>query len=50
LNEDLVVTGDKALPGAADAEATHPHFPRWNGIAPLPNARMMLHVGKRGRR
>src|SRR5690606_10688263 len=36
---------DRALPGSADAQQTHPGFPRWNGIAPLPNARMMLHVG-----
>ena len=39
------MTEDRALPTAVDAETTHPHFPRWNGIAPLPNARMMLHVG-----
>lgn len=36
---------DKALPSAQDVELTHPDFPRWPGIAPLPNARMMLHVG-----
>lgn len=24
---------------------THPDFSRWPGIARLPNARMMLHVG-----
>jgi SAM-dependent methyltransferase len=36
---------DRALPTLADAALTHPDFPRWPGIAPLPNARMMLHVG-----
>lgn len=36
---------DRALPTAVDVHQTHPHFPRWSGIAPLPNARMMLHVG-----
>jgi SAM-dependent methyltransferase len=36
---------DRALPTLADAEVTHADFPRWPGIAPLPNARMMLHVG-----
>ncbi|HEY6985897.1 MAG TPA: class I SAM-dependent methyltransferase [Rhodanobacteraceae bacterium] len=36
---------DRALPTLADAAETHAHFPRWPGIAPLPNARMMLHVG-----
>jgi SAM-dependent methyltransferase len=36
---------DRALPTLADADETHPAFPRWPGIAPLPNARMMLHVG-----
>jgi SAM-dependent methyltransferase len=36
---------DRALPTLADAALTHADFPRWPGIAPLPNARMMLHVG-----
>lgn len=36
---------DRALPTLADADVTHADFPRWSGIAPLPNARMMLHVG-----
>ena len=36
---------DRALPTEADSERTHEHYPRWSGIAPLPNARMMLHVG-----
>ncbi|MEO5596604.1 MAG: class I SAM-dependent methyltransferase [Lysobacteraceae bacterium] len=36
---------DKALPTDQDAGLTHADFPRWPGIAPLPNARMMLHVG-----
>jgi len=36
---------DRALPTLKDAEQTHADFPRWHGIAPLPNARMMLHVG-----
>ena len=36
---------DRALPTLADATETHADFPRWPGIAPLPNARMMLHVG-----
>lgn len=36
---------DRALPGPGDASQTHPHYPRWAGIAPLPNSRMMLHVG-----
>jgi SAM-dependent methyltransferase len=36
---------DRALPTLADAAVTHADFPRWHGIAPLPNARMMLHVG-----
>jgi SAM-dependent methyltransferase len=36
---------DRSLPKLADAEVTHADFPRWPGIAPLPNARMMLHVG-----
>lgn len=36
---------DRALPSSKDAAETHPDFPRWPGIAPLPNARMMLHVG-----
>ena len=36
---------DRSLPTLADAVQTHGDFPRWPGIAPLPNARMMLHVG-----
>ena len=36
---------DRALPTHKDAAQTHADFPRWSGIAPLPNARMMLHVG-----
>ena len=36
---------DRSLPSDKDAESTHPDFSRWPGIAPLPNARMMLHVG-----
>ena len=36
---------DRALPTLKDAAQTHADFPRWSGIAPLPNARMMLHVG-----
>ena len=36
---------DRALPSDHDSYQTHPEFPRWTGIAPLPNARMMLHVG-----
>jgi SAM-dependent methyltransferase len=36
---------DRALPSDQDSTQTHADFPRWPGIAPLPNARMMLHVG-----
>lgn len=36
---------DRAMPTLSDAEHTHELYPRWAGIAPLPNARMMLHVG-----
>lgn len=36
---------DRAMPTLEDAERTHELYPRWGSIAPLPNARMMLHVG-----
>jgi len=36
---------DRSLPSDNDSASTHPDFSRWPGIAPLPNARMMLHVG-----
>lgn len=39
------MSDDRALPSAADAMQTHAAFPVWPGIAALPNARMMLHVG-----
>ena len=36
---------DWSLPTASDADETNPGYPHWDGIAPLPNQRMMFHVG-----
>jgi len=36
---------DLAMPTMADADQTHPGYPRWKYVLPLPNERMMLHVG-----
>jgi SAM-dependent methyltransferase len=33
------------LPTSADAAETHPAYPIWDSIAPLPNERMMFHIG-----
>jgi SAM-dependent methyltransferase len=33
------------MPSTSDAKETHAGYPRWNGIAPLPNQVMMYHVG-----
>lgn len=36
---------DLSMPGMEDAEQTHPGYQRWKHVIPLPNERMMLHVG-----
>ncbi len=36
---------DRALPSPDDVDRTHPGYARWRGVIPLPNERMMLHVG-----
>lgn len=36
---------DLSMPTMSDADRTHPGYARWKYVLPLPNERMMLHVG-----
>jgi SAM-dependent methyltransferase len=36
---------DLSMPGEEDGRATHPGYARWKHVLPLPNERMMLHIG-----
>jgi SAM-dependent methyltransferase len=45
VSQDHAGERDLSMPTMADADHTHPGYSRWKHALPLPNERMMLHIG-----